>query len=355
MRFKRRKDRKKHLPPGTITYVGEETKPNEEVIITVTNYDKEFYEEKQITNIEDSFSALSNQKQTWINITGLYDANTIEKIGKKLEIHPLLLEDIVNSEHRPKLEVDNKHMLAIVKRMFKKEDEKTLRHEQISIVLSKNVVITFQEFAGDDFEVIRKQLRHSVGSIRSTGADFLFYRLLDSIVDRYMYEVEDMEDRLEELEGKIIDHPQQELLHTIYQNKHDVVDFKKIVTPMKEVITQAQKSDFPYLTEQTKYFMKDILDHMLDITDKVDTMRSMITGLIDLYYSSVSYKMNEIMKVLTIVSTTFIPLTFIAGIYGMNFHRMPELESKWGYPLVMGFMVLIAIGMFIYFRKKKWF
>ncbi|OZM58340.1 magnesium and cobalt transport protein CorA [Lottiidibacillus patelloidae] len=354
MKFIRKRDKKQSLPPGTLTYVGEEQQ-RKDAVITVINYGKNTYEEKTIETIEESYSAITSDRQTWINITGLTDIKTIEKIGKELEIHPLLLEDIVNSEHRPKLEVNENHMLAIVKRLYYSEEEEELQNEQISIILSKNVVITFQEFAGDDFETIRKQIRHSVGGIRACGTDFLFYRLLDSVVDRYIIEVEELEDRLEELEEKIIDNPEQSLLHAIYQKKHDVVGCKKIVTPMKEVISQIQKSDFPYLTEQTKFFIKDIQDHMIDVTEKAETTRSMITGLIELYYSSVSYKMNEIMKVLTIVSTTFIPLTFIAGIYGMNFHRMPELHSKWGYPAVMGGMVLIAIGMFIYFRKKKWF
>jgi magnesium transporter len=353
MKFRRKKEVKLDLPPGTVVYVGEEQKKDS--VITVINYDKDSYDEKEVSTIEESFSALTNDKKTWINITGLYDEETIEKIGKKLNIHPLLLEDIVNSEHRPKLEVDENHMLAIVKRLYYTEKEYAIKSEQISILLTKNVVVTFQEIEGDDFGLLRKHLRHSVGGIRGLGSDFLFYRLIDRIVDRYMLEAEALEDRLEEIEGKIIDSPEHKLLHQIYQYKHDVVNFKKVVTPTKEVIAQIYKSDFPYITDKAKFFIKDIQDHIIDVIDHVETSRSMITTLIEIYYSSVSYKMNEIMKVLTIVSTTFIPLTFIAGIYGMNFRHMPELENESGYFVVISLMVVIAIGMFIYFRRKKWF
>jgi magnesium transporter len=345
---------KRELPPGTAVYIGEKEKQTS-AKITVINYDKGNYEEKEIDNIEDSFETLTNEKKTWINISGIHDVNTVEKIGKKIGLHPLLIEDIVNSGHRPKIEVDDNHMLVILKRLYFDIETDLLKHEQISMILTENIVITFQEIPDDDFDIIRKQLRQSVGGLRATGSDFLFYRLVDSIVDRYMIELEKMDDRVEKLEEIIIKEPSQQLIQTIYNYKSQSNLLKKIVMPVKDVIQRIQKSDFQYMTEKTRFFMHDIHDHMNDVVDQVDSARTLIAGLLDVYYSSVSYKMNEIMKVLTIVSTTFIPLTFIAGIYGMNFAHMPELQSKWGYPVIWGIMIFMTIAMFIYFKRKKWF
>jgi magnesium transporter len=344
---------KRGLPPGTAVYVGDE--PKTEVKVTVINYNENFYEEKTVSSIEQSYGSLTSEKNTWINVTGIHDVRAIEKIGLKIGLHPLFIEDIVNSEHRPKLEIGNEQMLAIVKRLYFDIDYDQLDTEQISIILTRKLVITFQEKPDDDFELIRNQLRNSVGDIRSLSIDFLYYRLLDSVVDRYLIELESMNDRIEALEEAIIKHPEQHLIHKIYSFKKQSNMLKKVISPIKDVIMRIQKSNFPFLTENTKYFLHDVHDHMAEVFDQVDTTKSTITSLLDVYYSSVSYKMNEIMKVLTIVSTTFIPLTFIAGIYGMNFSHMPELHSKWGYPAVWALMLVITIFMFIYFRRKKWF
>jgi magnesium transporter len=349
---RRNHSHKRGLPPGSLVYVGKERQ--DDVKITVIDYNKEHIEERDISKVQQCYPYLRTSNVTWINISGIHDVNLVEKIGEEFGLHPLLLEDILNSDHRPKLSHLDQHLLVILKRLYVHPDDFQVRDEQISILLGENTVITFQENEADDFDSIRSQIKESIGDIRKLGADFLMYRIIDSIVDRYLLEIERLNDHIEQLEEEVVLHPTQQILHRIYIFKKQIIRFRKNTWPAREVIHKLEKNEYEFIQPSTRFYYSDIHEHIIQLNDMVETTRGIMTSLLDVYFSSVSHRMNEIMKVLTIVSTVFIPLTFIVGVYGMNFAFMPELEWHWGYPMVWGVMILLTSSMFIFFRKRKW-
>lgn len=351
----RKKQRHPHkkpgLPPGSLVYIGEQKE--EPVKMTILAYNEHTYTEKTYEYV-DRLPAIDEKMVTWINVSGIHDVKLVQAIGKSFHIHPLLLEDILNSEHRPKLTYFNDQLLLILKRFDFDVNEREVKDEQISCILNKNVVITFQENETDDFDQIRDQIRKSIGDVRMLGTDFLFYRLIDHTVDHYLTDMELIYDQIEILEEEMVMKPSEKLLHRIYEYKTEVIKLRKLTWPLKEAITKLEKREIPLISKMTQFYFSDILEHLDLADDMVDTMRTQLTSLLDVYFSSVSTRMNEIMKVLTMVSTIFIPLTFLAGIYGMNFEFMPELHWKIGYPLLIAVMAILTISMLIYFRKKKW-
>jgi magnesium transporter len=340
------------LPPGTLVYVGE--KRVETVRISYFDYDEQNFAEKQVSNIEECFPFKTTPTVTWINIDGLHDIQIIDKLGMEFELHPLLLEDILSTRQRPKIEDFDKHFFIVLRMLRYNDGEQTVESEQVSIVLGQNFVISFQEQVGDVFEQIRDRIRNAKGRIRKMGPDYLAYSLIDAIVDGYFTILEKLGEKIELLEEQLVVEPTERTLHQIHRLKREMIILRKSVWPLREVISSLQRTESKLISKVTSIYLRDVYDHTIQVIDTIESFRDMVTGMVDIYLSSISNRMNAIMKVLTIIATIFIPLTFIAGVYGMNFKYMPELQWRWGYGAVLLVMALVAVVMLIYFRKKKW-
>ena len=349
--FKKRSE-KGGLPPGTLVYVGE--KKVEKVIITVFNYDSEQYEEKELKSIEECFPYKDRPNVTWINIEGIHQAEIMEKIANHFGIHSLVMEDILNTGQRPKMDDMDDYVYVVLKMLNYNEDDDEIDAEQISIILGQNFVISFQEKEKDVFEPIRERIRKNKGRIRKKGADYLAYALLDSVVDNYFTILEKIGERIEFLEEELVENPSTKTLQEIHGLKREMIFLRKSIWPVREVISGLERGESSLIKETTVIYLRDVYDHTIQVIDTVETFRDMLSGILDVYLSSISNKMNEVMKVLTIIATIFIPLTFLAGVYGMNFRYMPELEWRWGYFTALFLMAVVGIGMVIYVRKKKW-
>ena len=349
--FKKRSE-KGGLPPGTLVYIGE--KKVEKVIITVFNYDSEQYEEKELKSIEECFPYKDRPNVTWINMEGIHQAEIMEKIANHFGIHSLVMEDILNTGQRPKMDDLEDYVYVVLKMLNYNEEDDEIDAEQISIILGQNLVISFQEKERDVFEPIRERIRKNKGRIRKRGADYLAYTLLDSVVDNYFTILEKIGERIEFLEEELVENPSTQTLQEIHRLKREMIFLRKSIWPLREVISGLERGESSLIKETTVIYLRDVYDHTIQVIDTVETFRDMLSGILDVYLSSISNKMNEVMKVLTIIATIFIPLTFLAGVYGMNFRYMPELEWRWGYFTALFLMAVICIGMVIYVRKKKW-
>ncbi len=347
-----RRSKKAGLPPGTLVHTGR--KKVESVRITVIDYDEHAFEEKQVVTVEECFPFKATPTVTWINIDGLHDVSIIEKIGKAFDLHPLILEDILSTGQRPKYEDYDKHIFIVVKMLSYSGESRAIETEQVSFVLGANFVFSFQERVGDVFDQIRDRLRNAKGRIRKMGADYLAYGLADAIVDSYFGILEKTGDKIEALEEELVSDPDEKTLRQIHALKREMIDLRRSIWPLRELVSGLQRSESPLLTETTSLYLRDVYDHTIQIIDAIESFRDMVSGMLDIYLSSLSNRMNAVMKVLTIIATMFIPLTFVAGIYGMNFENMPELKWRYGYAAVWVVMLAMAIGMVIYFRKKKW-
>jgi len=348
----KRHSQKAGLPPGTLVHIGE--KKASKVKITLIDYNKETVQERNLEKVEDCFSFKETPTATWINIDGLHDVSVIEKIGGHFNIHPLVLEDILNTAQRPKFEDMDSHLFIVLKMLHFDDSSQSVQSEQVSIVLAENYVISFQEKIGDVFEQIRDRIRNDKGRIRKTGPDYLMYALLDAIVDSYFSILEKLGEKIEFLEDELVGTPTEQTLKKIHHLKKEMVSLRKSVWPLRELVSGVERSESDFIKETTGVYLRDVYDHTIQVIDTVESFRDTISGMMDLYLSSISNRMNAVMKVLTIIATMFIPLTFIAGIYGMNFKNMPELEWEWGYLSVWIVMIAIAICMLIYFKRKKW-
>jgi magnesium transporter len=278
----------------------------------------------------------------------------VEKIGTHFGIHPLIMEDILHTGQRPKGEDLGDYLFIVLKMIYHDEEKDEVIGEQLSLILGPNYVISFQEREGDVFNPIRERIRNAKGRIRKAGADYLAYVLVDAIVDHYFAILEELGGTIESLEEELVTNPRPETLQTIHTLKRELIFLRKSVWPLREVISGLEREESPLITEPTGIYLRDVYDHTIQVIDTIETYRDMVSGMLDIYLSSLSNRMNEVMKVLTMIATIFIPLTFIAGIYGMNFKFMPELEWHWGYPMALVVMLLIVGSMFIYFRRKKW-
>jgi len=324
----KKKLKKGFLPPGTPIYVGE--KKDEEVEVSILDYDESQFLEITAKEISDCFRYKDTPSVTWINIDGIHKVDIIEKIGKHFGLHPLIQEDIVNTEQRPKME-DFDHYIYVVLKMLTYNEDNEITTEQVSLILGSNYVISFQEKKGDIFDAIRKRIRSGKGRIRKREADYLAYVLVDAIVDHYFIILEKLGVRIEELEDELTTAPKPATLQELHQLKREMILLRKSIWPLREVINSMERGESTLIRESSLIYFKDVYDHTIQVIDTVETYKDILSGLLDTYLSSVSNRMNEVMKVLTIIATIFIPLTFLAGIYGMNFKFMPELEWKLGY------------------------
>ncbi|MCL4477343.1 MAG: magnesium/cobalt transporter CorA [Nitrospirae bacterium] len=348
----KKRSRKSGLPPGTLVHIGE--KKTEEIKITVMDYDETSCREEQFTSIEACFVFKDKPSVTWINVEGLHNIENIQKLGDCYGFHPLVLEDILNTDQRPKIEDFDAYLYIVLKMLHNGKSPQTVT-EQISLILGPNYVISFQEgIEGDVFNSIRERIRTGKGRIRTQGADYLAYSLIDAIVDNYFVVIEKMGERIEDLEDELIKSPVAETLQEIHDLKREMIFLRKAVWPLREVISSLGRGESPLIKDPTRIYLRDVYDHTIQVIDAIETSRDMLSGMLDIYLSSMSHKMNEVVKFLTIIGTIFIPLTFLAGVYGMNFEHMPELKWRWGYFVLWAVMSGMAVFMLLYFKKKKW-
>jgi len=343
---------KSGLPPGSLIHVGE--KKVERVKITLINYDHDNFEEKEIVEIKDSLSYVQKQGVTWINIEGLHDEKIIESIGKAFEINHLTLEDIMNTSQRAKVEDFESYLFFVLKAVFPSTTGKKIHSENLSIILGENFVLSFEEKQTKVFNNIKERIRTSAGRIRRSGCDYLAYALIDAIVDDFFSAIEFVGKGLENLEGEVIKNPSKKTMNKIYGLKREVIFLLRILKPVREMISRLERDRPKIISDETFSYFRDVYDHVLHQVETLDTYSQIQTGFYQMYLSSVNYKMNEVMKVLTLTATIFIPLTFVTGIYGMNFVYMPELEIREAYFQILTIMAVIAISMVVVFKHKKW-
>jgi len=351
-RLVKERSKKRGLPPGTLVHIGEKKKG--EPKISVISYDEAGFQESHPEDTKECLLFKDRPGVTWIDIEGIHDVEMVQRLGECYGFHPLVLEDILNTDQRPKIE-DYEGYLYIVLKMLHKGSDTKIVTEQISMVLGHNFVISFQEgIEGDSFNSVRERIRTGKGRLRGLEADYLAYSMIDAIVDNYFTALEELGEKTEGVENELVANPSSKTLHRIHELKREMVYLRKAVWPLREVISNLERGGSSLVRDTTKIYFRDVYDHTIQVIDAIETSRDMLSGMLDIYLSSVSNRMNEIMKFLTVIGTIFIPLTFIVGVYGMNFENMPELKWRWGYFAVLGLTIVIGIVMIFYFRKKKW-
>ena len=341
------------LPPGTLVHIGE--KKSDEVRIRLIEYSEEQFRERELFTLGDYSPSKDTRVITWINIDGLHRTEIIEKIGNLFNLHPLTLEDVVNTGQYPKIEDYKDYLFIVLKMLFYDGQADGIEVEQVSFCLGPNFVISFQEEAGRDvFDPVRTRIRNGKGKMRTLGADYLTYALIDAIVDSYFIIIEKLGEKIELLEEKVVSEPTQTVLQELHRLKREMIYLRKSVWPIREVISFMERGDSQLIHDTVHIYLRDVYDHTIRIIETIEADRDILSGVLDIYLSSISNRINSVMKVLTIIATIFMPLTFIAGVYGMNFKYMPELEWRWGYPSILLLMAFIGISMLVFFRRKKW-
>jgi magnesium transporter len=340
------------VAPGTLVLVGKDD--GEPARLTVFEYDPSACTERRGITVEECLPYRDTKATAWINLDGVRHVDLVERLGAHFGIHPLVLEDIVNTNQRPKLDIMGDYLFVVFRMLTWDEAAGEVRSEQVSLVLGKLYVLSFQERVGDVFDPLRERLRKGLGRIRTGGADYLAYALLDVIVDNYFVVVERLDEQIEALETRLVSQPTPEVLGHLNRLKRQALFLRKSIWPLREAVAGLQRRESPLIGETTALYLRDLYDHVIHVIDTVETLRDLLAGMLDVYLSGVSNRMNEIMKVLTVISTIFIPLTFIVGVYGMNFEFMPELHHKNAYPLVWGVMLAVAGALALYFRRRRW-
>jgi magnesium transporter len=351
-RFFKNSSKKAGLPPGSLLYTGQRSE--EPVSIQVFNFNAEGLEVKELSSVEESFSYRDNGKTSWINVNGVHNVQLVETICKHYGIHPLTIEDIVSTDQRPKIEEGDTYLYVVLKMMEFDVDKENVQIEQVSLLLGEGFVLSFQEREGDTFTPVRERLRAGKGRIRSRNADYLLYALVDSVVDNYFVIMEKVGDTMALIEEKLLLNASKDNFVAVYGLKREMLAVRRSTWPLREVIYKLERDEIALISPDTQLFLRDVYDHIIQVIDTVETYRDLLSGMVDLYHSTVSTRTNEVMKVLTIISTIFIPLTFIVGIYGMNFEVMPELQWQYGYLMVWIIMLLIVAGMVWVFKRKRW-
>lgn len=338
--------------PGQVTYVGQKT--NQETLLEIFDYDPHKITVQHVNEVEKAFGYKDIENITWINVNGLNNTQEIEKLGKHYNLHPLLIEDIVNTQQRPKIDEYEDYLFIVFKMIHFGPDQEFIR-EHVSLVMGKNYVLTFQEADGDVFNGLRERIKNAKGRIRNSGADYLTYAILDAVIDNYFLVIESLGEKVELLEESLfVENSSEDITQDIQDMKREIIKMRKAVYPLREVISRMENTQSPLFEPKTFSYIKDLNDHIIQVSENIEVYREMIWGLMDMYMTTISNKMNEVMKVLTIMASIFIPLTFMAGIYGMNFEYIPELQFKYGYFYLWGAMLIVFFMMIWYFRRKKW-
>jgi magnesium transporter len=347
-----RRTEKIGLPPGTLMHIGQ--KKVEEPKITLTAYNQEEFLEKTPGSLKECFPLKEEFKVNWINLAGLHQTELLKEIGSYFDIHPLVLEDILNTTERPKLEDYGRYLFFLLKRFHLSPEAGEIEIEQVALVLGDKYLLSFEEKENEAFKPVREQLRIGKNRLRSSGADYLAYSLIDLTVDQYFAVLEKLGEEIEVLEVEVVEKPERETLEKIHHLKRKLLLVRKSIWALREVLNSLERIGSPLMEKETLLYLRDVYDHTIEIIDTVETYREMLSGMLDVYLSSLSNRLNEVMKVLTIIATIFMPLTFIAGVYGMNFKYMPELYWKWGYPVTWLIMLAIGFSMYYYFKRRGW-
>lgn len=349
----KKRSEKAGLPPGTLIHIG--AKKTEKTRISIFEYDESSFTEKQVESIKECLPLKEKPIITWINIHGIDQVKVIEEVGELFNLHPLLLEDIMNTEQRPKIDNYDNCIFIVLKALFYDTAKIEMKSEQVSLILGQNFVISLQEAEMNLFDPVRDRLKNAHWRIRKMGADYLAYSMIDTVVDSYFLILEQVGEVLEDLEDELVAKPNPHTLRKIHELKREMLFLRKSVWPLRELLTGLDRGETPFIHVSTLVYFRDVYDHTIQIIDNIETIRDMLASMLDIYLSSVSNRMNGIMKVLTIIATIFMPLTFMAGVYGMNFKHMPELEWTFGYPFVLIAMFIVSMSMLLYFKMKKWF
>lgn len=349
----RRQGAGKGAPPGTLVYDREKRTP--EVSIRVMDYSPDACHIRKPVKIEDTYALRDSQSVSWIDIEGLHDTDLLAKFGDHFGLHPLVLEDILNTHQRPKLEEYDDYFYIVARMLMAgKTPDEPVHSEQVSFILGKHFMATFQDVPGDVFDPVRHRVEHGRGKSRKSGADYLLYTLLDAIVDNYFVLLQSMADRIETVEQSIVWKPQREDLDKVHKLRRELVYMRRNVWPLRDVVASLDRTDSELIAEETKVYLRDLHDHVVQVIDAIENFRDVLTSLQDLYMSGISNRTNEIIRVLTIISTIFVPLTFLAGVYGMNFHYFPELAWKWGYLCFWIVSVVVVISLIAFLRRRNW-
>ncbi|MBI3547231.1 MAG: magnesium/cobalt transporter CorA [Gammaproteobacteria bacterium] len=351
-RVMKKRSRKAGMPPGTLIYLGDDK--STATRITLLHYAGQQVVEKEIQTAEECQVFLDTPGVCWISVTGVHEVEKLAPFGKVFNLHPLVLEDVLNTDQRPKLEDYGEYIYIVLRQLKNSSPSNGIVTEQISLVLGRNFVISFLESESEIFKPVKERILQTRGRICNQGADYLAYALMDMVVDNYFSIFENLGERIEELEELLISKPAPEQMRNLHALKRELLSLRKSVWPLREVLSALQRGESTLIQKETGLYLRDVYDHTIQVIDTLETYRDMLSGMLDIYLSSLSNRLNQVMKVLTVVSTIFMPLTFIAGVYGMNFHNMPELGWRWGYPTVLLLMAAIAAGMLIFFRRKKW-
>lgn len=343
---------KSGLPPGTLIHIGE--RKSDKTLITVFDYNENHLDEESSQVFDEKLLKDVKHGVRWVNIDGVHEAGLLEKVGNAFGLHPLVMEDILNTSQRPKFEDYGDYIYIVARMIYHLERHNEVYTEQVSLILGKGFVLSFQEKKGDVFNPVRERLRNGTGRLRKSCADYLAYALLDVIVDNYFNVLEKLGEKIEAAEEALVMRPGSGTLQVIHNLKRAMLFLHKAIWPLREVMSSLEHDELDLIHDSTRIYLRDIYDHIIQIMETTETYRDILSSMLDIYLSSISNRMNEIMKVLTIISTLFIPLTFLAGLYGMNFKNMPELEWPWSYPVLLGVMAAIVGVMLYYFKKKKW-
>jgi magnesium transporter len=352
-RGKSGRSKKVGLPAGSLVYVGDNPSAHKPVI-SVMEYDGETLNERRVENLAELLPLKPAPITTWINVDGVHDEAVLAEFGQAFKLHPLLLEDILNTDQRPKAELMENLIYVIVKMFDFDQTQQSLMPEQVSLVIGSHFLLTFEEEEGNEFDGIRERLRANSARLRTGGPGYLAYSMIDTVVDRYFLSLEKIGLCLESLEDSLMQEQPPNILKDVHHIKRELIFLRKYIWPVREVVSTLQHSDTELLSPQTLVYLRDVYEHTIQVMDTLETYRDLLGGIQDLYLSVLSNRMNEIMKVLTVMSSVFIPLTFIVGVYGMNFEFMPELKQPWAYPAVWLVMLFIAWWMLRYFRRKHW-
>ncbi|NTU42316.1 MAG: magnesium/cobalt transporter CorA [Nitrospirales bacterium] len=345
------RSRKAGLPPGSLVHIGEKTGSGR---VSMISYGDDGVQKRDLEKIEDCIFIREAPVVTWINLEGVHDVEGIRRLGDCFGFHQLILEDILNTDQRPKVDDLGEYMYIVLK-MLRLGGRDEIDAEQVSLILGRDFLISFQEGReGDVFNPIRESITDGKGKIRQLGADYLAYSLMDALVDNYFLILERLGERVETLEAELVSHPSSETLSKLYYLKREMLLLRKAVWPLRDLFSSLERRGSDLITDEVKMYFRDVHDHTIQVMDVIETYREMLSGMLDIYLTGISNRLNEVMKVLTIIATIFMPLTFIAGVYGMTFQYMPELRWRWGYPVALLVMLIIGVAMLILFRRKRW-
>ena len=347
----KKRGKKVGAAPGTLVHIGDISNALTE--IHYIRYDQDAIHEQEIADVQQCAHEINAQQTGWFNIDGLHNPEVVRSLGERFSIHPLVQEDILNTDHRPKIEVHDDYLYIVIKALSFNQTSQRLQAEQISLIVGDNYLLTFCEQPGTVFDGVRARIR-SGRKIRELGPDYLAYALIDAVVDNYFLLLEQLGDAIEDLEEELIQRPAANIVHRIHHFKREMLLLRKAVWPMREVLSSLSRDEGIITSSDIRLYLRDVYDHSIHIIDNMETLRELLAGMLDLYVSSSSQRLNETMKTLTLFASIFMPLTFIAGVYGMNFDYMPELHWRWGYPLIMLVMAGCGAGLLYYFRRQRW-